>query len=44
MAAEEPQKWFDSVVMKILYPLFTLILGYIFGARSQGNESEMAGK
>lgn len=39
LAAEEPQQWFDSVLVKILYPLFTLILGYIFGARSQGNEN-----
>ena len=40
MAAEEPLKWFDGVVAKILLPLFTLILGYIFGERTRGNESE----
>ncbi len=33
MALEGPAKIFDMVIVKILYPLFTLILGYIFGSR-----------
>lgn len=36
IAFEGPAKLFDLVITKIFYPLFTLILGYIFGARSAG--------
>lgn len=39
MAAEQPLKWFDGLFIKILYPLLTLVLGYIFGATRQGSEN-----
>jgi hypothetical protein len=29
---------FDSVVVKVLLPVFTSILGYIFGSRTSGKE------
>jgi len=38
IAAEQPLKWFDGLFTKILYPLLTLVLGYIFGAGRQGND------
>lgn len=30
---------FDSVVVKVLLPVFTSILGYIFGSRAKNNET-----
>ena len=39
MALEGPMKLFDQVVAKALLPLFTLILGYIFGSRTQEQQS-----
>src|SRR5215213_238115 len=36
IAAEQPLKWFDGLFVKILYPLVTLVLGYIFGASQRG--------
>jgi hypothetical protein len=35
IAAEQPFKWFDGLFTKLLYPLVTLVLGYIFGATQQ---------
>lgn len=36
LAMEGPSKLFDIIVVKVLYPLLTLILGYIFGTRVAG--------
>jgi hypothetical protein len=33
IVTEQPQKWFDNLFVKILYPLTTLLLGYFFGAK-----------
>jgi hypothetical protein len=40
-AALEPfSTLFDSIVVKVLLPIFTSILGYIFGTRNSQNEKD----
>lgn len=36
LAWEGPARLFDVVILKVLYPLITLVLGYIFGTRVAG--------
>jgi hypothetical protein len=38
IALEPLTTLFDSVVVKVLLPVFTSILGYIFGSRSRKND------
>jgi hypothetical protein len=42
-AWDGPSKMFDMVVAKILYPLFTLILGYVFGAKVESARAAREG-
>jgi len=35
VAAQQPLAWFEALFTKMLYPLLTLVLGYVFGAASQ---------
>ena len=35
LALSGPKELFDIIIVKILYPLFTLILGYVFGTRAK---------
>lgn len=39
IAAEQPKQWFDLLFVKMLYPLVTLVLGYIFGAQTKSSET-----
>jgi hypothetical protein len=42
-AWDGPSKLFDVVIVKILYPLFTLILGYVFGAKVESARAAREG-
>jgi len=33
LALSGPKDLFDMIILKVLYPLFTLVLGYVFGTR-----------
>jgi uncharacterized YccA/Bax inhibitor family protein len=39
IALEPFTSLFDSIVVKVLLPVFTTILGYIFGSQSKKNEA-----
>jgi len=43
VAADQPQKWFDNLFVKILYPLSTLVLGYVFGAKTASETNNQPG-
>ncbi len=34
LALSGPKDLFDMIILKVLYPLFTLVLGYVFGTRT----------
>ena len=37
-AAQQPLAWFEALFVKLLYPLLTLVLGYVFGAAAKDSE------
>jgi len=40
IARDAPERFFDQIVAKVLFPALTAVIGYIFGSRSSGNNSE----
>jgi len=40
LAMDGPSRMFDQMVVKMLYPLFTLILGYVFGANNASTSTQ----
>lgn len=43
IAAEQPLEWFKVFVAGLLYPLATLVLGYIFGTNNSSNNNNNPG-
>jgi hypothetical protein len=41
VAAEKPLQWFDVLFTKMIYPLLTLVLGYIFASRENNASREV---
>ena len=40
VAHDGPTKLFDMMIVKVLFPLFTSIVGYIFGSQSRLSNAE----